>query len=194
MELILASKNPEKVAEIREILRDSIKILSLCELPPVDIEEDGATYYENAEKKAKVVAHRFGLPALADDSGLEIEHLEKGPGVLSAKFGGNISDIERCKMVLDMLSGVPKERRGAKFVCVIAFADTNGKLYFTEGVVDGIIAEEMRGDNGFGYDPIFLYPPLNKTFAELELAEKNRISHRAKALFKMKEILYNLVG
>lgn len=159
-----------------------------------DVIEDGSSFHENAGKKAEAAATRLGVPALADDSGIMIEALGGEPGVHSARFGGlHLSDAERNLLVLSRMRGVPPERRTARFVCVIALALPDGTVRFAEGTCEGVIADEPRGVNGFGYDPIFLVPGLKRTMAELSPMEKNSISHRARALEKARGILHGLL-
>ncbi len=203
MDIVIATKNRGKIKEIRDALnRIDIKVLSLDEIGlHIEIEEDGGTYSENAVKKAVEVAKRTGKTALSDDSGLEIDALDGRPGINSSRFAGdNADDRERNLKVLEMMKDVPPEKRGARFKCVIAiatptFPPTFNKgggmrgLYTCEGVCEGKIAESIRGDKGFGYDPIFIVPEYNKTFGELGAEIKDRISHRAKALEKAKEII-----
>ena len=165
----------------------------------IEIEEDGRTYSENAVKKAVEVAKRSGRISLADDSGLEIDALNGKPGINSSRFAGiNADDRERNLKILEMMKDAPHGKRGARFRCVIAIANpptppfTKGGeegLYTCEGVCEGEIAESIRGDKGFGYDPIFIVPEYGKTFGELGPEVKDKISHRAKALKKAKEII-----
>ena len=157
-------------------------------LPP--IEEEGETFEENASKKALTVSSLTGLPAIADDSGLVIEALGGEPGVRSARFAGeNASDADRIAKLLSLLEGVPFEGRKAKFVCVIALANPEGEVKLFKGECQGYISTEPRGEEGFGYDPVFIVPRYGRTFAELGLEVKNRISHRAKALEKLRGYL-----
>ncbi len=194
LELLIASKNSGKIKEIKDILKNTnIKILSLndfYDLP--EIKEDGQSFQENALKKAEFISKLTGKICLADDSGLAIEYLGGKPGILSARWGK--SDKERIQKVLNLLKGVPKKRRKAKFICALALFFPEGKSYIIEGECMGIIATSPRGSNGFGYDPIFIVPEYNRTFAELGEEIKNKISHRAKALKQMKQILENLMG
>ena len=191
-ELIIASGNKHKIEEIKDVLKDlDIKIIPMTDLPsfPKTV-EDGATLEENAEKKAREAAVFYGKWALADDTGLEVDYLDGAPGVYSARFAG-----ERCsyddnnKKLLDLLKGVPSEKRTAKFACVIALSNPQGKCNFARGEIFGIITDANSGSNGFGYDPIFFVPEENKTFAQFGSELKNKISHRAKALQKAKEII-----
>ena len=190
MEIVIASKNLGKIREMQEILGERVNLLSLSDLSlDIDVTEDGASYRENAEKKALLVSALAKKPALADDSGIEIKALNGSPGPLSARFGGNIDYDKKNQMILELLSGLPVEKRKARYVCVVCLAYPNGRIETAEGMVEGVIAEEPKGKGGFGYDPIFYYPPLNKTFAELSSEEKNKVSHRAVALCKIQRFL-----
>ena len=178
--------------EIRQILGDiDYEILSMKEAGiDVEIIEDGTTFEENAIIKAKTVMEATGCLVLADDSGLEIDYLNKEPGVLSARYmGENTSYRIKNQILLDRLHGVPAAVRGARFVCVIAAAFPDGKIETRRATIEGRIADEPAGENGFGYDPIFYLPDRGKTTAELSEEEKNEISHRGKALRMIKEIL-----
>jgi XTP/dITP diphosphohydrolase len=193
----MATRNAGKVRELAELLRDlEVRLLSLNDFPELpEIPEEGATFAENALTKAQTVARLTGLPALADDSGLEVEALGGRPGVFSARYaqdrtGGRMpSDEDNWKKLLDELRGVPPEKRQARFVCEIALAWPNGRLITTRGEVAGVIALEPRGTRGFGYDPVFWVTAYEATVAELDLAVKNRISHRGQALKQLKDIL-----
>jgi XTP/dITP diphosphohydrolase len=170
--------------EYREILAGlPITLTSLSEQGiTVDVPEDGETFAENAAFKARAYARLSGLLALADDSGLVVDALDGAPGVRSARFAGeNASDADRVKLLLDLLQAVPSGRRHARFVCAIAIADPIGEVRYAEGTGEGCIAVSPRGTYGFGYDPVFFLPDFGRTMAELEPAEKNRISHRAVA-------------
>lgn len=199
MEIVVATKNIGKINEIRKALEKiDVKVLSMDELElEIDVDEDGKTYSENAIKKAVEVAKKSGKFSLADDSGLEIDALNGRPGINSSRFAGiNADDRERNLKILEMMKDVPNGKRGARFRCVMAIATPEGKTFTCEGVCEGGIAEGIRGDKGFGYDPIFI-PHLcisagleyGKTFGELGPEIKNKISHRAKALEKAKKIL-----
>ncbi len=184
--IVLATRNPGKTKEIRGLLKGfPVEIKNLDDFGPIPlIEEDGATFEENAYKKSSLTARYLGLPALADDSGLIVDALGGAPGVLSARYGGSdISDQERCRKLLEAMHGV--EKRDAAFECVLSLAVPTGPALTYEGRCEGIIAHHPAGDNGFGYDPLFYYPPLKKTFAQLTLAEKGKVSHRGKALAEM---------
>lgn len=196
MKLVIATSNKNKIREIREkfsALQDLILIPLSEYADPPEVIEDGATFLENACKKAREIAHFTGLPALADDSGLVIDALDGRPGVLSARYGGpGATDPDRNDMILEEMRDVPDDRRNARFVCIIAVAFPGGTNCSSEGVCEGIIATKPVGAHGFGYDPIFFLPDRGVTMAELPLEEKNRISHRAKALDAMREILMKL--
>lgn len=195
MEVVLATQNKDKIKEIKEILSDLfLKIYSLDDFANFpSIVEDGKTFEENAIKKAKTILKFSGKPSLADDSGLEVEKLGGLPGVYSSRFAGEkVSYLENNKKLLNLLKGVPFPERKACFRCVIALALSDEKIFVSEGKLEGYILEEMRGENGFGYDPLFYLPTLGKTLAEISPSEKNKISHRALALRKMKEIIASL--
>jgi XTP/dITP diphosphohydrolase len=188
MTLVIATHNPGKTAEIRDLLKnfpiDIKNIDDFGPIPPVD--EDGDTFDENAYKKASFVSKVLGLPALADDSGLVVDALDGAPGVLSARYAGdNATDEQRCTKLLEEMKGKPN--RKAAFECVISIAVPIGPALTYEGRCEGLIAEVSSGDNGFGYDPVFYYPPLKKTFAEITREEKSRVRHRGKALRELKD-------
>ena len=195
--LVMATRNPGKVREMAELLGDmGVRLLSLADFPELpDIPEVGATFAENALAKAEAVARLTGLPALADDSGLEVEALKGRPGVYSARYaqdrtaGKTPSDQDNWQKLLDELQGVPEAERRARFVCEIALFFPNGRFITTRGELTGLIALAPRGNQGFGYDPVFLVPEYQATVAELDPAAKNRISHRGEALRKLKEVL-----
>ena len=185
MDILLASRNRKKAAELRDLLSDlPVTVRSLEEFPEVaEVEEDGATFVENALKKALQAARATGLPALADDSGLEVDALGGKPGVRSARYAGEKADDRaNNSKLLEALDGVPPERRAARFRCVIALALPDGEVETVEGDCRGVIHPAPRGTGGFGYDPVFYYPPLERTFSELTPEEKGRVSHRGKAL------------
>jgi len=195
IELVLASRNKKKIEELKAILADMpVRILSLADFPEIpETPETGNTFAENAELKAQAAAEATGRIALADDSGLEVDALNGQPGVLSNRFAGpGASDQDKYMRILELLQGVPDEKRTARFRAAIAIALPNGPVTTVEGSCEGRIAQEPRGDHGFGYDPIFYLPHLNKMMAELLPEEKNAISHRAKALQKAKEALSNI--
>lgn len=198
LKLILATKNQGKIDEIRTLLRESglkrgLEIHSLLCYPDLpDIVEDGGSFEENARKKAVAASNYTGLVAIADDSGLEVDALGGAPGVYSARFAGKgATDSDNIKKLLQLLKDVPAERRKARFVCVIALATPDGKVETVRGECRGIISSEERGEYGFGYDPVFIVPEYGKTFAELGGDIKNKISHRAIALSKLRTLLEN---
>ncbi len=196
MELILATQNQHKIREIKQILRGlPVKIYSMLDFDKVpDVKESGKTFKENSIKKAGAFANSFSMPALADDSGLEIKALKGAPGIRSARFAGPDSTKEKlCKKVLKLMKNVPSSNRSARFVCSIAFVTTAGEVWVAEGCVYGRIGFEMSGGNGFGYDPIFIPRGYKKTFAQMNALTKNRLSHRARALYKMRNILIKSV-
>jgi XTP/dITP diphosphohydrolase len=192
MILVLASKNKGKISEIETALADPLlQYRSLNEFQDLpEIIEDGASFQENALKKARTVSHNLNLPVLADDSGLTVDCLEGAPGIYSARFAGpRASDPQNNEKLLALLQGVPEEKRTARFVCVLVFYEPSGRWFQTEGIWEGLIAPAPKGDQGFGYDPIFYLPELQKTVAQLPLETKSRISHRAKALEKMRPFI-----
>ena len=194
--LIFATGNEGKMREIRQILGDmDYEILSMKEAGvDVEIIEDGETFEDNAIIKAKTVMEATGCLTLADDSGLEIDYLNKEPGVLSARYmGENTSYRIKNQILLDRLHGVPAAVRGARFVCVIAAAFPDGRIETRRATIEGRIADEPAGENGFGYDPIFYIPQLKKYSAELSLEEKNLISHRGKAMRAVKNRIMELI-
>lgn len=192
--IVLATRNPDKVREIQHYLADlAFDILSINDFDGIpEIEEDGATIEANAIKKARIVAEKTGLMTLADDTGLEVAHLQGAPGVFSSRFAGeNATYADNVKKLLAVLAGVPASQRLARFRTIMALA-RNGSMQTVEGVCIGIITETPRGDQGFGYDPIFWLPEHELTFAEMDLTLKNQVSHRAQALKKVRELLKNI--
>lgn len=198
MRLVIATTNINKIAEIRDLLRDCghIDILSSSELiDPPGVIEDGETFEDNARKKAIALSRHSGLAALADDSGLLVEALDGAPGVYSARYGGEgLSDADRNTLLLKRMENIPDPKRAARFVCVIALAMPEGAVYIAHGSVEGQILREPRGAGGFGYDPVFYIPEQGKTMAELPMAKKNEISHRARALKEAKRILKKIIS
>ncbi|MDE6904100.1 MAG: XTP/dITP diphosphatase [Lachnospiraceae bacterium] len=187
--IIFATGNEHKMTEIREILAGlNGEILSMKEAGiSVDIEEDGATFEENAVKKAKAVAEAAEALVLADDSGLEIDYLNKEPGVYSARYMGENTSYEiKNQALLDRLSGVPKEERTARFVCAIAAVFPDGEVIVKRGTIEGYIGDKPAGKNGFGYDPIFYVEEYQCSTAELTMEQKNALSHRGNALRAIK--------
>ncbi|MCD8347445.1 MAG: XTP/dITP diphosphatase [Lachnospiraceae bacterium] len=190
--MIFATGNSDKLREIRMILAHSdLEIISMKEAGVTDdIVEDGETFEKNAIIKAKTIMERTGEIVLADDSGLEIDFLNKAPGVYSARFMGKDTSYEvKNAALVEKLSGVPDEERTARFVCVIACAIPDGRILTSRGVMEGRIGYESRGENGFGYDPIFYLPECGCYSAELAPEKKNELSHRGKALRGMRDIL-----
>ncbi len=193
---VLATKNKGKLKELQELLRElDIEILSLDDFPEVGkIVEDGKSFFENAMKKAKTVSEKTGLLAIADDSGLEVDALQGKPGIYSARFAGeDATDAKNNEKLLLEMKDIPIEKRGAQFRCVIVAYRPDGKWIKTEGICRGTITTEPRGEKGFGYDPVFLPEGLNKTMAELSMEEKNKISHRGKALLELKREIKTLL-
>lgn len=190
--LLVASKNQGKIKEFKNILTD-FKIISLLDLEfPPDVIEDGSSFRENAVKKAVEIFNFSKTATAADDSGLEIDYLDKKPGVHSARFlGDNVTDFERNKKIIELLKNVPFEQRTARFRCELAYKDEKILKIFS-GTVEGKIAYEIKGSYGFGYDPVFIPDGYNKTFGELGKEIKDRISHRAKALKKFSEWIKQL--
>ncbi len=194
-EIIFATKNKGKIKEIQAILGKDFLVKSMEEIGiNIDIIEDGKTFEENAIKKATEISNITNKIVLADDSGLEIDYLNGEPGVYSARYMGEETPYSiKNKKILEILNGVEEEKRSARFVSVIALAMPQKQPITTRGTVEGIIGYEIKGENGFGYDPIFYIPELKSTVAQLSLEEKNKISHRGKALYEMKKILEKMV-
>jgi XTP/dITP diphosphohydrolase len=184
--LVVATANPGKLAELRALVREwgPVDTLSLADFPAVALpDEDGGSYRENAVLKARAVAAATGLPALGDDSGLEVAALDGGPGIRSARWAGpGATDATHVERLLALLEDVPDAARGARFRCVVALAWADGRLLTAEGEVAGAIASAPRGAGGFGYDPVFVAAELGRTCAEATVEEKRRTSHRARAL------------
>lgn len=195
--MIIASKNAGKIEEFKALFQPAgFEVLSLLDLKDApDVEETGQTFKENARLKAEAIAKKYGCYALADDSGLVIDALDGRPGVYSARYAGESKDDQmNIEKVLSELDGVPMERRTAHFCCVLAVATPNGPTFYAEGKCEGLIAETPKGNNGFGYDPIFFLPDKNRTFAELTSVEKSTVSHRAKALQQLEKLLPGWAG
>ena len=196
VELLLASQNPGKLEEMKALISG----LAFRVLGPRDVgileapEETGKTFLENAILKARHYAGRSGLLTVADDSGLSVDALDGGPGLFSSRFGGEgASDDDRNRLLLKKLEGVPSERRTARFTSAVAVARGRSEVLFTvQEVVLGLIADEPRGGNGFGYDPLFFYPPFGRTFGESARKEKDRVSHRGKAFARLRTFLEGL--
>ncbi len=195
LELIVASRNKGKIDEIKELLAGlTFKVTSLLDYPHIpDVVEDGKTYRANALKKAREVARHTGKMTMADDSGIEVKALGNAPGIYSARFAGKgSSEHQRNKKLFQMLQGVPMAKRQGRYRCVIALVDGKGKeLGAVEGTCSGLISKEERGQNGFGFDPLFIIPRYNKTFGELAPSIKAKISHRARAFKKFRQLLEN---
>lgn len=192
--LVVATKNKNKIKEIMDIMKNTgIKIVSLYDLGiEIDVKEDGTTFEENAYKKAYEIMKITHMPTMADDSGLEVDALGGAPGVYSARFAGvHGDDRKNNEKLLILLKDVPNNLRKARFVCVIALVYPDGEKKFVRGEIEGTIARSPSGNSGFGYDPLFIVPEYNKTFAQLGSNIKNKISHRGKALRALKEILSN---
>ena len=198
MKVVLASKNPHKLVEIRQITdKFGFELVLQSELGvDIDVEETGSTFEENSFLKAEAVMKATGLPAIADDSGIAVDALNGEPGIYSARYGfdDTLDDWGRLELLLKNTEQVPDGQRQAQFVCVITFITPDGAVIQARGEIHGELTREPRGENGFGYDPIFYYPPLGKTTAELSSEEKNKVSHRANALNlfyqKLKEANY----
>ena len=198
MKVVLASKNPHKLVEISKITEKfGIQLILQSELGvDIDVEETGTTFEENSFLKAEAVMKATGLPALADDSGIAVDALNGEPGIYSARYGfdESLDDWGRLLLLLKNTEHVPDGQRQAQFVCVITLVTPDGQVVQARGEIHGELTRQARGENGFGYDPIFYYPPLGKTTAELSSEEKNQVSHRANALKlfyeKMKEAGY----
>jgi XTP/dITP diphosphohydrolase len=189
--ILLATRNKHKIEEIKTILSDlPLQVLTLNDFPNVPpLKEEGATFHENSLQKAQAVYDHTKIPTLADDSGLEVFFLNGRPGVVSARYAGEeATDDENNKKLLSQMMGVAPRRRRAQFRAVLTLVDGR-TVETTEGICSGVLAESPRGTNGFGYDPIFLPDGFSLTYAELTAAEKNTISHRAKALATMKHVL-----
>jgi len=193
----MASRNPGKIRELQEILREAgVDLLSLADFPHLpEIPEKGATFAENAAAKARAVARLTGRAALADDSGLAVDALGGAPGVFSARYALDRTaprpptDADNWGKLLEELKDVPWEARGARFICEIALALPDGRLFRARGECAGVIARKPRGDQGFGYDPVFWVPEYQATMAQLGPEVKNRISHRARALAAFRDLL-----
>lgn len=196
MILTIATGNPGKLKDFRELFSPlNIRILSIQEEhPDFDPEETGKTFEENALLKAREACLLTGLPALADDSGLEVDALGGAPGVLSARYAGTEkSDADNNRKLLEELGDLSPEKRTARFRSVIALCFPDGREYTAGGAVEGLILNGPRGTGGFGYDPLFYVPELEATFGEISLEEKNRISHRARAFREIRSLLERLL-
>ena len=181
--IVLATRNKGKTREIRDLLKSfPVEIKNLDDFGPIpEVEEDGKTFDDNAYKKAAFAARVLGYPAMADDSGLVVPALDGRPGVYSARYAGeNATDADNCRKLLEEMAG--KKDRRAAFECVISIAVPTGPALTYEGRCEGVLLEAPQGENGFGYDPLFYYPEFKKSFAQVSMAEKSRVSHRGKAL------------
>ena len=189
MKLVIASNNKGKIREYKQLLeKHGYEVMSQSEAGlELEVEETGTTFAENSALKARAAYEKLGCAVLADDSGLAVDALDGAPGVYSARYGGIDDDKERCAYLLKNMEDVPDDKRGAHFVCTIHFIDTDGSEICVEGRVYGDISREPAGDNGFGYDPVFIYK--GRSFAEIPAEEKNAVSHRGDALRKLEEKL-----
>lgn len=197
MKLILATKNENKVKELRAMLDGlDVKVFSLFDYPEIpEIIEDGKSFEENALKKARVVREITGEWALADDSGLVVYALKGAPGIYSSRYAGREKDYAaNNKKLLKEMVDIPDERRKAAFVCVMALVSPEGRERIVEGRCEGVIGHELKGEKGFGYDPLFLIPEKGRTMAQLPMDEKNRISHRGRALAQITEVLLDILN
>ena len=193
--IVFATTNAGKIKEIKEILADfDVEVVSINEMNiTTDVEENGTTFEENSLIKARAISKLTGLPALADDSGLKVDYLNGEPGIYSARYLGRDTDYDyKNNYIIEKLKDAKDEERSARFVCVISLVLPDGREFVKKGVMEGRIGYEIKGENGFGYDPIFYLPQYGKTSAEISAKEKNKISHRGKALREMKEIIINL--
>jgi XTP/dITP diphosphohydrolase len=196
-EVIIATKNAGKAKEFEAIFAErGVKVLTLLDFPDApDVEETGTTFAENAILKAETISKKLGKAVIGDDSGLAIDALEGRPGIFSARYAGEAKNDEaNIDKVLEELDGTIEENRTARFHCTLAFAVPGQETITVEGTCEGIILTERRGTNGFGYDPIFYVPHLDRTMAELSKEEKNAISHRANALSKLRVLLDSKSG
>jgi XTP/dITP diphosphohydrolase len=190
--VVVATQNSGKIREIREALKGlDLRIYGLSDFSNVpEIEEDGKSFTENALKKAWFYSKHFGKLTLADDSGLEVDCLKGLPGIYSARYAGEgASSRENNQKLLNEMKEIPFSKRGARFKCIIALVSSDGRQAITEGLCKGRIGFREKGKRGFGYDPLFILPKYGKTMAELSLKEKNKISHRGKALRKIKRVI-----
>ena len=199
MKLVFATRNRGKVIELRQLVpAEGLELLTLDDLPGApEVDEDQDTFAENATKKATEIMAATGLPALADDSGLEVDALGGAPGVQSARYAGDgASDLDRIVLLLKNLEGIPPERRTARFRCAVAFVhpDDPQHVELFHGACEGRILEQVQGTGGFGYDPLFYVEHLGQTFAQIPARQKNRISHRGLAMARMADYLRALVG
>ncbi len=193
--IIFATTNTGKIKEIKEILSDcDVEVISMKEMNiTTDVEENGTTFEENSLIKARAISKLTGLPVLADDSGLEVDYLNGEPGIYSARYLGRDTDYDyKNNYIIDKLKDAKDSERSARFVCVISLVLPDGREFVKKGIMEGRIGYEIKGENGFGYDPIFYLPEYGKTSAEISGEEKNKISHRGKALRAMKKVIAEL--
>lgn len=195
MKIVLATQNKHKIEEIKNYFKDlSLDIVSLYLFAPMALKETGSTLRENALQKARTVAKKTNQWTLADDTGLFVEALDGRPGVFSSRYAGEGAAYEQnVRKLLEEMRDIPYETRGAYFSCVMALVYPDGREVTVVGRLEGLIAQEPRGDQGFGYDPVFFLPDRGCTLAELSLEEKNNISHRGRTLFKMRGVLEGLM-
>ena len=191
MKIFIATKNQKKLKELERILLPiGFEVLSINDFPDEfpDVDETGSTFRENATLKAEAIYKLIGKPTISDDSGFNVDFLNGEPGIYSARYlGVNTPSIKKCEKIIDLLKNVEEEKRTAKFVCVICFIDKNGETHLFRGECKGKISQSIRGENGFGYDPIFEVD--GETFAEMEEEKKNEISHRHMALKQFEEFI-----
>ena len=195
MKLIIATHNNDKEKELKSVLDDfPVEVMSLDQFPEIgEIEETGSTLYENAKLKAVTVNKITNIPCLGDDTGLEVDALSGAPGVYSSRYAGeNVSYENNVTKLLRELRSTPSEKRKARFRTIIFYTDGERELY-TQGEIQGVITENPRGTNGFGYDPVFYIPEVKKTMAELTSAEKNKLSHRGQAMRKFRKLLLDFI-
>jgi len=191
-EIIIATNNPDKLAEIKSILSNSgIRVLCAADFADFpEIEETGETLAENALQKARAIWNKYKIPCLADDTGLEVDYLDGEPGVFSSRYAGPEATYDdNCNKLLADLREAPADSRAARFRSVMAFIDGGGREHLVEGAIEGKIIDHRRGENGFGYDPVFFVPDANMTLAEMTPEQKNSISHRRRALDKIIPII-----
>ena len=195
MKLIIATHNNDKEKELKSVLDDfPVEVMSLDQFPEIgEIEETGSTLYENAKLKAVTVNKITNMPCLGDDTGLEVDALSGAPGVYSSRYAGeNVSYEDNVMKLLRELRSTPSDKRTARFRTIIFYTDGDRELY-TQGEIQGVITENPRGTNGFGYDPVFYIPEVKKTMAELTSAEKNILSHRGQAMRKFRKLLLDFI-
>jgi len=193
--IMAATTNNHKINEIRPLFENRpVSLKSLAEFKDFpEIIEDGSSFEENAAIKARAVFEHFNMPVFADDSGLAVPSLNNAPGIYSARYAGPEADYQKNNLLLlENMKLFKNEERLARFICTVCYKDSNNELFFT-GIAEGRIIDSFRGEGGFGYDPLFFYPELNKTFAELSMEEKNKYSHRGKAVRKFIEYLDKFV-